>query len=219
MKYILTLFAGLMLVGCGAQTEPAPTPKMPEPIEKSVEKAPAAVEGEDTKTAAIEAETPEPQALAQTVTLVEYFDFNCGYCNRAADIGQTLRAEYGDELEMKFINFNIYPAGEVAHRGMVCATKEGKGTEFHDLWFGSYYGRNSEANVLKAGVKLGLDETTFEQCLSEESTTDSLAADYAKARTAGARGTPFFMLNGKAIPGLISEDQFRELIDTELAGS
>ena len=57
----------------------------------------------------------------------------------------------------------------------------------------------------------------FTTCLEEETYSDELANDYQDAVSAGARGTPAFLINGRLVSGALPYANFSSIVDEELA--
>lgn len=75
-------------------------------------------------------------------------------------------------------------------------------------------------NNLKSLVgKLNLDQGKFDSCLDSGSKTAAVGADLSDGTEAGVNGTPAFFINGRLISGAVPFEQFKTVIDEELAGT
>lgn len=80
----------------------------------------------------------------------------------------------------------------------------------------------TEADIVKNlkpyAQKLGLDTGKFNSCLDSGSKASLVKADLDDGTKAGVNGTPAFFINGRLISGAVPFDQFKSVIDEELAG-
>ena len=152
------------------------------------------------------------------VTLIEFSDFQCPYCNRLVPTIDQVKQEYGDKVRIEFRQFpleRIHPAARVAAEGSLCAADEGKFWEMHDAMFADF--RNlSEDRVLEIGSEIGLGDQ-FAACVREGRHADRVTADLKAGRDAGVTGTPAMFINGRFISGAVGFDRLSAMIEEELA--
>ena len=130
------------------------------------------------------------------LTLVEYGDFECPFCARAAGVTRELRERFGDELRYVFRHLpliDVHPHAELAARAAVAAHVQGRFWEMHDLLFTHQDHLDFEDIVGYAAI-LDLDVEAFLHDLDVEDTTARVRADVASAEASGARGTPTFFV-------------------------
>lgn len=77
----------------------------------------------------------------------------------------------------------------------------------------------SQENLVAAAKELGMDEKTFEQCLTSDDKKAIVQADMAQASELGVQGTPGFFINGRFLGGAFPFEAFKEIIDKEIAGT
>jgi protein-disulfide isomerase len=84
-----------------------------------------------------------------------------------------------------------------------CANRQGKFWEYHDKlyieWRGTFVGAYSKLNLKKYAADLGLDTAKFNPCIDNDETASVIQAEIAEAEGAGIRGTPTFLINGRAL--------------------
>ena len=108
----------------------------------------------------------------------------------------------------------IHPAAKPAGIALQCANREGKAWELHDIFFDNYRSLNMETIVeLASEVGLGAD---FKSCFENKETLAEVEQDTKDAMTAGARGTPAFLVNGKFLSGAQPLSTFKREIDALL---
>lgn len=157
-------------------------------------------------------------AAKAPITVVEFADFECGYCARAQDTIKAVRAKYGDKIRFVYKDFplefhaNARPAAIAAR----CAGKQGKYWEMHEKLFANTQNLNDGTYRQLAG-ELGLDAAAFGTCLADPAQAAAVAADEAAGRKVGVTGTPAFFINGILISGAQPIEAFSEIIDAELA--
>lgn len=151
------------------------------------------------------------------VQVVEFSDFECPYCSRAADTLKQLKDKYADKpVQFVFRHFplsfhpNARPAAEYAQ----CAQEQEKFWPLHDEIFAAQ--RELSTDKLKElATKVGLDQGKLDECLTRVGAL--VEADMKVAGEAGVGGTPSFYINGQTFEGNPSVAGLSEAIDAELA--
>ncbi|MBU1103219.1 MAG: DsbA family protein [Nanoarchaeota archaeon] len=157
------------------------------------------------------------------VTVVEFSDFQCSFCARfwSETLGQ-LKSKYIETGKVKFVyrDFPLtsihqmaLPAAEAAE----CVREQGGDEAFwemHDKIFGNQ-NRLSQESLREWAQEIGYD---IDVCLRSGKFRGEIQKDARDARTAGAGGTPYFLINGKALSMACPFNAFSQAIDAELAG-
>jgi len=154
------------------------------------------------------------------VTIVEFSDFQCPYCSKAAEIVGEIKKKYGNKVKIVFKNFPLpfhKDAFKAAEAGL-CANEQGQKHfwKLHDAMFAG----QSELKVdgLKAKAKsIGLDMKKFDTCLSSSKYAANVKATMEEGKSIGVKSTPTFFVNGQLINGAQPLAVFSELIDEALA--
>jgi len=152
------------------------------------------------------------------VTLIEFSDFQCPFCARAAPVLKTLKEHYPTQLRVVYKHLpleSIHPRARAAAEAAVCAEEQGKFWEFHDRLFANA-GTLSEEDLRGHAQAIGLDVAAFETCRTAPNRGAKIEADMAEAKAAGVTGTPAFVLNGVLLRGLQPPDVLIARIDEEL---
>jgi protein-disulfide isomerase len=149
------------------------------------------------------------------VTIVEFSDFQCPHCKTFhEDILPALRSLYGDQVRWVFVN-RFFPGGhpqaEEAALGGECALRQDKFWEYADYVFANQE-RLADGIVADAASEIGLDETSYSQCLATRETASEVAADQAEGVRLGITGTPYFLVNGNAVRGAQPVGVFNEVL-------
>jgi protein-disulfide isomerase len=150
------------------------------------------------------------------VKVVEFFDYNCGYCKQAArDLQRVIEQERG---RVKFV-FKELPilaeSSETAARWALAANKQGKYLEFHMALMRNTGGID-ESVLTRVAKEVGLDVEKLKVEAQSADTQAALDKNMELARILGVRGTPFFVIGKEKIPGAIGYTRLAEMIRAEL---
>ena len=162
------------------------------------------------------ANTPVRGTANGPITLVEYADFECPYCQQFEPDLDRLQEDFKGKLTFAYkdvplpMHGHAQKAAEAAH----CAGAQNKFWEYHDLLLKT---KELEIPQLKAGAQsLGLDASAFNKCLDSGAQADIVKASLEEAGNLGLTGTPSFFLNGRFFAGTMSYEQLRGMVDDEL---
>jgi Protein-disulfide isomerase len=147
------------------------------------------------------------------VTIVEFFDYNCGYCKRAlADMEDILSEDKNVRFVLKELPI-LGPDSLAAHRvsNAVRLLAPEKYPEFHRSLLGST-GMATEESAIAAAQSLGLDETDIRRSM-EENPNDGLVREaYQLATNLGVTGTPTYVVGDEPLFGAVGADAIRERV-------
>jgi protein-disulfide isomerase len=151
------------------------------------------------------------------VTIIEFSDFQCPYCQRLAPTIDKIKEDYGDQVRVVFRQFPlpIHDNAQKAAEASLCANEEGKFWEMHDAMFANIRALGVDQLKQKA-AELGLNAETFADCLDSGKFADQVATDLSDGRAAGVSGTPAMFVNGRFLSGAVPYDQIAAVIDEEL---
>lgn len=152
------------------------------------------------------------------VTIVEFSDFECPFCGRAHDTVEEVMAAYAGKVKLVFRQFplSFHPHAQKAAEASLCAQEQGKFWEYHDQLFKNQ--KALEPTDLKGYAKtVGIDEAKFASCLDTGAKKSSVDSDQKAGSAVGVNGTPAFFINGYMISGAQPLEEFKKIIDPELA--
>lgn len=156
------------------------------------------------------------------VTLVEFGDFNCGYCGKwAVETLPLIDEKYIQEgkVRMAYVHYPILgPDSMTAAEATECAAEQDRFWDYHNLLYANQGVGFTPANLSELAGELGLDTAAFEGCLANFSDRLSLEDDIRLARVMGVRGTPAFLVNGYPLAGAYPYEDFEKVIDAAIAG-
>ena len=148
------------------------------------------------------------------VTIVEFFDYNCGVCRRAlSDMQDLIEADPDVRFVLKEWPI-LGPASMEAHmvsRAVARVAPERYG-EFHLTLLGSE-GRADGDSAMALVDRMGLDAMAVEAAMDEPETTAPLEEAYELANALGINGTPSYVLPDEVFFGAVGADVLRERID------
>lgn len=148
------------------------------------------------------------------VTIVEFSDFECPYCGRAAPMLEKLVKDRAGKVRFFFMNYPLsgHLHSGAAARAAVAAGLQGKFWEMHDQLFANQQ-RLEDADILKYAGQLGLDVARFERDWKSPEVQAAVDADRAQGEKLGVQGTPTIFVNGRrfeespeALPAYIDEE-------------
>lgn len=152
------------------------------------------------------------------VTIVEFSDFECPFCSRVNPSIDQVMKEYEGKVRVVFRNYPLpmHTLAPKAGEAALCADDQGKFWEMHDELF-SHQQELSVADLKKHAQTIGLDQNKFDECLDSGAKAAQVAQDMAEGQEAGVSGTPAFFINGRPLAGAQPFEEFKKLIDAELA--
>ncbi|MBT8493314.1 MAG: thioredoxin domain-containing protein [Deltaproteobacteria bacterium] len=152
------------------------------------------------------------------VTLVEFSDFECPYCLRAAPTVAMLKKKYGDELRVVYrhVPLDGHVHAQLAAEAAVEAQRQGKFWPFHDRILQKQH-QLTRSDLETHARAVGLDMKAFQTALDRRTHMRTVLTDFADGAAMGVTGTPTFFINGVAMRGARPPAEFVLAIDAELA--
>lgn len=150
------------------------------------------------------------------ITIVEFFDYNCGYCKHAFSTVQKL-LESDKNLNFRFVEFPILSEqSNLAAKWALAANKQGKYWEFHQKVI-TLSGPKSEEGLSKVAQEVGLDVEKLKKDANSDEIKNLLIKNHEMAQKLNISGTPAFIVGDQIFRGYIEDEQFKSLIETERA--
>ena len=151
------------------------------------------------------------------VTIVEWSDFQCPFCNRVSPTLAQIEEEYGDQVKIAFkhLPLSIHPQALQAHAASEAAHRQGKFWEMHDRIFSNQ--RDLTIATLESHARaIGLDMDQYSKDVAAPEIKKKIDEDVAQAGKLGVSGTPAFFINGKFLSGAQPFDNFKRVIDAAI---
>ncbi len=154
------------------------------------------------------------------VTVVEFFDYHCGYCKRV--LGDML-VLLDDDADVRIVykEFPILgPQSVTAARIALAAHRQdpAKYMEFHVALMASR-ARLNEDRALQMAREMGFDVDGLKAAMNSDEVSRVIQTNIELARALGINGTPSFVIGDELIPGAVSLDTLKELIARARAAS
>jgi protein-disulfide isomerase len=153
------------------------------------------------------------------VTIVEFFDYRCGYCKKVLPSLQEL-LKTDKNVRVVFKEFPILgPDSVIAAQAALAAWKiaPDKYLPFH-LALMESRGEMNEARVLEIAKKVGLDPEKLKAAKADPEIKATIERNHELARALQINGTPAFIVGGQLVPGAVDITTLREMVGTARAG-
>lgn len=161
---------------------------------------------------------PVRGSASAPVTIIEFSDFQCPFCARVNPTLDRIRQTYGDRVKIVFKDYPLpnHPQAPKAAEAARCAAEQNKFWEMHDAMFANQ--RALEVPSLKQTARaIGLNGATFDQCLDSSKYTATVRSGSELGEKMGVNSTPTLYINGRTVLGAMPFENFKQIIDEELA--
>ncbi len=147
------------------------------------------------------------------VTVVEFFDYNCGYCKRALpDLQALLKTDKNLRLVLRDMPI-LSPTSVTASQWALAANKQGKYFEYHVALM-NHNGPKDDSVLEKLAKDVGLNVEQLKKDAVSQDIAKTIQEDMTVAEDIGIHGTPAFIVNGQLYPGYLGPDGLKGAIDT-----
>lgn len=146
------------------------------------------------------------------ITIVEFFDYNCGYCRQANDwLFEQVDDRRGD-VRVVFKEYPILAQSSLdATKAAMAAERQGKYREMHIALMKSP--DVTAERISSIAKSIGLDERKFTADMEDPAILEHVQRIYAEAEAVGVNGTPGFFVNGAFQSGF-REDVMEAMLET-----
>ena len=145
------------------------------------------------------------------VTVVEFFDYRCGYCKRAAGAVTQLQK---DDARVRVVYKDLPILGEasdLAAKAALASREQGKHQAFHEALLAAN-GDITKDSILSIAGEVGLDAARLEIDMANPEWQMAIDRNRALARDLGISGTPGFVVGTELVPGALDINGLKELI-------
>lgn len=162
------------------------------------------------------------------ITIVEFGDYQCFYCNKFFhETEDQIHENYVKTGKVKMIFKDFVIIGQdslTAAHAAHCANEQGKFWEYHDTLYNNWNGENngwaSAENQIRFAQEVGLDMEAFSECTASDKYKSMIQASTQDAQTLGLTGTPGFFVIGPnnkivKIPGAQPYDVFVKVLESD----
>jgi protein-disulfide isomerase len=146
------------------------------------------------------------------VTLVEFFDYNCGYCRAALpDMAALLAEDPNLRIVLKEFPILSNESIDAARVAVLVGEADVDYWAFHEALFTSR-GQVDKKVALNAAAELGLSSVSLELDMGSEGVAQSIQTSYEIAKALNITGTPTYIIGNEIIPGAIGVNELRSRI-------
>ena len=146
------------------------------------------------------------------VTMVEFFDYNCGWCKKGMP---EVLGLLDDDKELRLVlkEFPIFGEdSDYAAKAAIAAGVQGKYWELHLAMLG-HEGKITKPSVDELAAGLGLDMAQLKIDMESSTTIDLLDRNRELAGALAINGTPAFVIDDKLIPGYLPKEELAAAIN------
>jgi protein-disulfide isomerase len=157
------------------------------------------------------------------ITIVEYSDFQCPYCQRGYFTVEEVRKKYGDKIRFVFkhlpLDFHPFAMPAAKRFEAIRLQSHEKAYAYHDFVFSHQQelGSKGEKFLDEAAKKAGANLAKMKKDMESEDVRKTIEGDMEEARKFEFSGTPGFIVGGVELKGAYPAEKFEEIIDRRLA--
>ncbi|MFD1612760.1 DsbA family protein [Sphingomonas tabacisoli] len=145
------------------------------------------------------------------VTLVQFFDYACGYCKASLpDVQRLVRED--PKVKVVFRELPILSRdSEVAARVSLGAAEQGRFAAFHDAMYAA--GRPAAPTIMAAAQQAGLDQAKLQAAINAPRAEREIGQNIELARTLGFTGTPSWVVGDQILSGAVGYDALKKAVE------
>jgi protein-disulfide isomerase len=145
------------------------------------------------------------------VTVVEFTDYNCGFCRASVpDVERLVAADKGVHVIYREVPI-LAASSKDAALWALAAAKQGKHAQFHKAMFGG--GRPDAATIRVAAITAGLDIAAAGNFIASSEALTELKSNLAIMQQVGFNGTPTFIVGDQMLEGALGYDKIKAAVD------
>lgn len=147
------------------------------------------------------------------VTVVEFFDYNCGFCKRVAPSVKAL-IDADKNVRVVYKEFPILgPTSLLGAKAALAAKRQGKYVAFHEALF--ELPEISDATIKELSARLGLDHVRLVNDMGDALILRQIETDSALARSLDINGTPGFVIGERLLPGAVETAVLQQVVSEQ----
>ena len=160
-----------------------------------------------------EARIRSPAMLDGDVTIVEFFDYHCGYCrSMVGGLRDLIQAD--KRLRFVFKEFPVLGPDSMTAARAALAAKQQDSDKYYDFHIALMGAPDlSIETIERLAGESGLDVARLRVDMDGEAVKRTIEANQALAQSLGINGTPSFVVGDKLIPGAVDVKQLAALVD------
>jgi len=162
---------------------------------------------------------PSLGAAEALITIVEFSDFQCSYCQSQEKILKETIKQYQDKIKLIWKDYPEAKSNSISWQSAVaarCAGQQNKFWPYHDLLYNNSDNLNQDI-FLRLAQQLSLNINQFNKCLGNTEIQKLIYDNVAEANALDINGVPFIYINNQEVMGEISLEELTKIIDLELS--
>lgn len=162
--------------------------------------------------------SPTLGSAKEAVTVVEFLDFDCPYCQQSFGPLREIMQKYQDRVRLVIRDFPVEELHPNTLRNSLaarCANEQGKFWAYHDKLFADQ-AHHEETDLKRYALEVGLDVAKFNACYGSRKYESAIQQDLSDGLQAGVEGTPTFFFNGLRVQGALDFATLEFLIKKSL---
>ena len=149
--------------------------------------------------------------LDSKLIIVEFIDYNCGYCKKTLPTISELMKNF-DNIQIVFIDYPILSeSSEISARAALAAKEQNAYFQYHTILLNNTKSINDDF-LYKAAKKLSLDIEKFKKDMSSEKIKNNIIKNIKFASSLKIRGTPTFIIGKQVLPGAYDYEKLKKII-------
>lgn len=145
------------------------------------------------------------------VTIVEFTDYNCGFCRASVpDVQRLLKSDGNIRLVYRELPI-LSQSSRDAALWALAAARQGKHKAFHDALFAG--GRADEANIAAAARTAGLDVAAARSFAASAQANQEIERNLALMQQIGFNGTPTFIIGDQILEGALGYEALKNAVE------
>lgn len=146
------------------------------------------------------------------VTIVEFFDYQCGYCKSVAPTVKSLLEKDG-RIRIVYKEFPILgPQSLLAARAALAAHAQGKYLALHEALMGNTEPLTADS-IMDIAQRSGLDTARLRTDMESPEIATLIRRNHTLAASLGVRGTPAFIIGDELVPGALDLGRLTQLVE------
>ena len=149
------------------------------------------------------------------VSIVAFFDYNCGYCKSSLPILNEMLAK-DPSIRIVYKEYPILSqSSQLGAKAALAAQIQGKYLEFHNALVAS--AQINEDSIKTIANQLGLNYEKLQKDMNDKKINDYLISNYNLANSLNIEGTPAYIVGSRLIPGAVDLNSLTQIVEAERA--
>lgn len=158
---------------------------------------------------------------ACAITVIEYSEFQCPFCERVQPAAKRILKEYQGKIRWIVRDFPLgfHNRARPAAIAARCAKEQGKYWDMYEELFKNQKAL-SDSDFKKYAQNIKLDNKKYDECVAKPNKiVEVIDSNTKSGEKLGVTGTPAFFINGRRLSGALPYEEFKKVIDSELASA